>query len=198
MLKKFIVFFLFLLCLANNCWAMSFEKGTTLFFRQDGNPLIFTAPNGEKIKFVSCGNYIQLRSDDKEKIYLLFKNYDGNDYRADFIVSPIKGSNPSMGLWEIIAGRGAHGKNAGYWLIGQYGNEYVVFISLDNLENMGYTPHEWHRINTEIVDGKYIIESSHEYMPPGGQYGYQKRNAVDLRVGVDWDNNASWFKLYPM
>lgn len=103
-----------------------------------------------------------------------------------------------MVFFEIIADRGAHAKNCGYWIVGKHDDKWVMYVSIDSLVNMGYTPWEWHQIKTEMnsdATGRFILISSHEYMPPGAQFGYQLKHAVDLKLQLFWDKEAGWFGI---
>lgn len=67
---------------------------------------------------------------------------------------------------------------------------------LDTLAQYGYTPNEWHRIGTEVnAAGDFILTSTHEYMPPGAQFGYERRMATDFEAILFWDEDASWFGI---
>lgn len=103
-----------------------------------------------------------------------------------------------MTFFEINADVGAHAMNCGYWLIGKHDGQWVTYVSLDSLATMGYTIGEWHQIRTKIDEdgtGRFILISSHEYLPPGAQYQYQRKHAVDLQLELFWDENAQWFGM---
>ena len=141
---------------------------------------------------------MKLTSMDGRQDYLSFTSYDGNNSGIGYSIRKVYTIFPNMEFFEIIATAGAHAQNCGYWIIGKRDGKWVTFVSLDNLAEMGYTPHEWHRIDTKInsdAKGRFILISSHQYMPPGAQYGYQMKSAVDLRLQLFWDQKAQWFGM---
>ena len=130
--------------------------------------------------------------------YLSFTAYDGDNAGIGYKIRKIYTTFPSMQFFEIIADVGAHAKNCGYWIIGKKDGQWVTYVSIDSLTAMGYTPGEWHQISTALnndATGRFILTSRHEYMPPGAQYGYQRKFAVDLQLQLFWDQNAQWFGI---
>ena len=163
---------------SSNGIEMSYEGETVQFILQSDGVLRLQSPSGTQ--------------------YLSFTGYDGSNAGIGYAVRPIYTMFPSMTFIEINANRGAHAKNCGYWIIGKRDGQWVKYITLDSLASMGYTPNEWHQIATaanEDATGRFLLTSSHEYMPPGAQYGYQRRHAVDLRLQLFWDQRARWFGM---
>lgn len=154
---------------------------------------------GEKILFTSMRDgTLRLTSADGRQDYLYFIPYDGKMGGVGYAIRPIYTIFPSMTFIEIIADVGAHAKNCGYWLIGKHNGQWVTYISIDSLAQMGYTPGEWHQIHTAAnkdATGRFILTSQHEYMPPGAQYEAQRKFAVDLKLQIFWDQDAQWFGL---
>lgn len=172
--------------------------GKSTFLYLDTRVLEETFDN-EAIKFVLQNDgVLRLISRDGANDYLSFTGYDGTNAGIGYKIRKIFTTFPSMEFFEIIADRGAHAKNCGYWIIGKSDGKWVTYVSIDSLANMGYTPGEWHRISTQInadSTGRFILTSSHEYMPPGAKYGYQRKHAVDLRLQLLWDQKARWFAI---
>lgn len=173
--------------------------GDSEFLYIDPQPARF-AINGEPVQLIMDRRTGVLRLFDAsgKKDYLSFTGYYGDNGGIGYTVRKIALTDPGKQFIEIIASQGAKGKNAGYWLIGKHDGKWVTYVSLDSLASMGYTTDEWHGINSIINsdgDGRFIIESFHRYMPPGAQYGYQEKIAVDLRVELTWDKNARWFAM---
>lgn len=105
--------------------------------------------DGEKIRFTSMRDgTLRLTSANLEHDYLSFIPYDGKMGGVGYAVRPIYTIFPGMTFIEIIADVGAHAKNCGYWLIGKRDGQWVTYISIDSLVQMGYTPNEWHQIRT--------------------------------------------------
>lgn len=152
----------------------------------------------EEIEFSKTRDgVLHMRDDDTGKMLMTFRSYEGSG-DASYAVRTIHTANPTMTFFEINASSGAHAKNTGYWIVGKRDGQWVVFVSIDSLAAMGYTPEKWHRIKTavnEYGNGKFILTSEHEYMPPGAEYGYQMKTAVDLRLELFWDRNARWFGI---
>lgn len=153
----------------------------------------------EAIKFVLQRNgVLRLMSRNGTHDYLSFTAYDGDNGGIGYKIRKIYTMFPSMQFFEITADRGAHAQNCGYWIIGKRDAQWVTFVSIDSLAQMGYPPSEWHQIHTALNDdatGRFILTSQHEYMPPGAEYSYQRKFAVDLRLQLFWDNNARWFGI---
>ena len=172
------------------------EKGTFLYLdtrqldvRYDNEPLKFVLQNDGTLRLMSM---------DGDKDYMSFINYFGIKGGAGYKVRTIRTSDPDMTFFEINADAGAHAMNCGYWLIGKHDGQWVTYISLDDLANMGFTLGKWHQIKTKINEdgtGRFILISQHEYMPPGAQYGYQRRMATDLQLELFWDQDAQWFGM---
>ncbi|WP_276840050.1 hypothetical protein [Anaerovibrio lipolyticus] len=141
---------------------------------------------------------LHLTSRNGREEYLYFTGYDGTNAGIGYSIRKIYAMFPTMEFFEIIADRGAYAKNCGYWIVDKRDDKWVTYVSIDSLANMGYTPGEWHQIKTEMnadATGRFILTSSHEYMPPGAQYGYQRQHAVDLRLQLFWDKDARWFGI---
>lgn len=153
----------------------------------------------EKIKFVlNRDGTLQLSDRSGNAKYLTFSSFDGTNSGIGYGIRTIYSMFPSMEFIEINANRGAHAKNCGYWLIGKRNGTWVTYVSWDSLASMGFTTNQWHQITTHLNEdatGRFILVSSHEYMPPGAKYGYQRRHAVDLRLQLIWDQNAQWFGM---
>lgn len=157
--------------------------------------------DGEDLKFVvQDDDILRLMSRDGIHDYLSFINYYGPAAESGigYAVREIPTTDPGLTFYEINADVGAHAKNCGYWLIGKRNGRWVAYVSLDDLAAMGYTIGDWHQIRTFINkdgDGRFILTSQHEYMPPGAVYGYQRRFAVDLRLELFWDDSAQWIGM---
>ena len=153
--------------------------------------------NKEKIKFVlKSDGILRLMSRDGQNDYLSFIGYE--DAVTTYSVREIHITSPDKTFYEINTSIGTSGKNNGYWLIGKHKGKWVTYVSLNNLTAMGYTPWNWHRIQTNIGEydsGKFILTSIHTYMPPGAQFGYERRTATDLQLELYWDENAQWFGM---
>ncbi|MCH3951818.1 MAG: hypothetical protein LKE33_12930 [Acidaminococcus sp.] len=158
-----------------------------------------TRYEGEKLKFETDDyGFLHLMSRSGRRDYLSFINTVGARGGVGYKVTQIRTQNPDMTFFEIIADIGAHGMNCGYWLIGKRDGKWVTFVSLDNLARMGYTVGEWHQILSSINqngNGRFILTSRHEYMPPGAKYGFQRRYANDLKIELFWDDEAQWFGM---
>lgn len=155
--------------------------------------------DNESLKFVMLQNgTLKLMSRDGRHDYMSFTGYDGTNAGIGYAVREIYTINPSMKFFEINANCGAHAKNCGYWVVGKRDGNWVCFVSIDSLAQMGYTSGEWHQIKTsfnEDATGRFLLTSQHEYMPPGAQFQYQRKFAVDLRLQLFWDQNARWFGI---
>lgn len=172
--------------------------GNSTFLYMDTRVLNETYDN-ESIKFVLQRNgVLRLMSRNGKHDYLSFTGYDGTNAGIGYRIRKIYTMFPSMTFFEIVADRGAHAKNSGYWLIGKCNGQWVTFVSIDSLANMGYTPGEWHRIFTSInsdATGRFILTSVNTYMPPGAHYESQRQHAVDLKLQLFWDKDAHWFGI---
>lgn len=172
------------------------DKGTFLYgnTRQlnvlyDNEPLKFVLQNDGTLRLMSMDGY---------EDYMSFINYFGFKGGVGYKVRTIRTSDPDMTFFEINADAGAHAMNCGYWLIGKHDGQWVTYVSLDNLANMGFTLGKWHQIKTKINEdgtGRFILISQHEYLPPGARYGYQRRMATDLQLELFWDQDAQWFGM---
>ena len=155
--------------------------------------------DNEPLKFVlQQDGTLRLMSRDGKQDYMSFINYVGAKGGVGYKIRTIRTNAPDMTFFEINADVGAHAMNCGYWLIGKHDGQWVTYVSLDSLATMGYTIGKWHQIRTKIDEdgtGRFILISSHEYMPPGAQYGYQRKHAVDLQLELFWDDNAQWFGM---
>ena len=155
--------------------------------------------DNESGKFVTLNSgVLKLMSRDGRHDYMSFTGYDGTNAGIGYAVREVYTTNPSMKFFEIIADRGAHAKNCGYWIVGKRDGNWVCFVSIDSLAQMGYTSGDWHQIRTAINEdgtGIFLLTSQHEYMPPGAQFQYQRKFAVDLRLQLFWDQNARWFGI---
>lgn len=155
--------------------------------------------DGEALSFVMDNDgQLYLLSRNGKHVYMTFSGYYGNNIGIGYSIRPIHTMFPSMTFYEIIADQGAHGKNCGYWLIGKRDGKWVTYISIDNLAAMGYTANKWHQISTEAnadATGRFILTSSHEYMPPGAIDEAHRKHAVDLRLQIFWDKEARWFGM---
>lgn len=172
------------------------DKGTFLYrnTRQlnvlyDNEPLKFVLQNDGTLRLMSMDGY---------KDYMSFINYFGIKGGVGYKVRTIRTSDPDMTFFEINADASAHAMNCGYWLIGKHDGQWVTYVSLDNLANMGFTLGKWHQIKTKINEdgtGRFILISRHEYLPPGATSGYQKRMATDLQLELFWNQDAQWFGM---
>ena len=172
--------------------------GESTFLYLDTRVLNETYDN-EAIKFIlQRDGVLRLMSRNGTRDYLSFTAYDGDNAGIGYKIRKIYTTFPSMQFFEIIADVGAHAKNCGYWIIGKKDGQWVTYVSIDSLAAMGYTPGEWHQISTALnndATGRFILTSRHEYMPPGAQYGYQRKFAIDLQLQLFWDQNAQWFGI---
>ena len=172
--------------------------GESTFLYLDTRVLNETYDN-EAIKFIlQRDGVLRLMSRNGTRDYLSFTAYDGDNAGIGYKIRKIYTTFPSMQFFEIIADVGDQAKNCGYWIIGKKDGQWVTYVSIDSLAAMGYTPGEWHQISTALnndATGRFILTSRHEYMPPGAQYGYQRKFAVDLQLQLFWDQNAQWFGI---
>lgn len=203
--KIFSYLSVFILCLAffliNSAQVPAAEFSTS----DDGNFLYMDTRqlnvryDNEPLKFVlQKDGTLRLMSRDGKHDYMSFVNYVGAKGSVGYKIRTICTTDPDMTFFEINADVGAHAMNCGYWLIGKHDGQWVTYVSLDSLATMGYTIGEWHQIRTKIDEdgtGRFILISSHEYLPPGAQYQYQRKHAVDLQLELFWDENAQWFGM---
>lgn len=203
--KIFSYLSVFILCLAffliNSAQVPAAEFSTS----DDGNFLYMDTRqlnvryDNEPLKFVlQQDGTLRLMSRDGKHDYMSFINYVGAKGGVGYKIRTIRTTDPDMTFFEINANVGAHAMNCGYWLIGKHDGQWVTYVSLDSLATMGYIIGEWHQIRTKIDEdgtGRFILISSHEYLPPGAQYQYQRKHAVDLQLELFWDENAQWFGM---
>ena len=175
---------------------LSTEKATFLY---GSTKTLRMNYEGETVRFTLLPNgVLQLSDSSGYTNYLSFTSFSGSNTGIGYAVRPIYTIFPSMTFIEINANQGAHAMNCGYWIVGKRDGQWVTYISLNNLASMGYTTNQWHQITTaanEDATGRFLLTSSHEYMPPGAQFGYQKKRAVDLRLQLFWDQDARWFGM---
>ena len=130
---------------------------------------------------------------------LTVKNIDGERDGVGFVVRELRvAGEDGVRFWEILADVGAHAKNCGYWLISEENGEWSLRLTTKNLADAGYTPQEWHNLNSGKVDGRYVLTSSHEYMPEGAQFGYELQSVVDWQVEIVWSKEARSFLIEPI
>ena len=111
-------------------------------------------------------------------------SYDGDNGGTHYGIWELYTNNPNVTIYQIMASKGAHAENHGYWLIGRYHGKWFKFMSMDNLVTMGHTPNEWHQFESKITkDGKLRIIS------------YHGQRRVDMELEVSWDEKAQWFAM---
>ena len=139
---------------------------------------------------IDSQHILRLYNKKKDVDFLSFIPQTGNGIGVEYSVREVHTKNPKMTFYEIIANRGAHGQNCGYWLIGKSNGKWVTFVSCESLVGMGYNTNEWHQISSNInaVDN-LVLKSTHK----SGNI-----NITDLRVKLFWDENAKWFGLSRM
>ncbi len=203
--KMFSYLSVFILCLAFFLINSAQVPAAEFSASDDGNFLYMDTRqlnvcyDNEPLKFVlQKDGTLRLMSRDGKHDYMSFINYVGAKGGVGYKIRTIRTTDPDMTFFEINADVGAHAMNCGYWLIGKHDGQWVTYVSLDSLATMGYTIGEWHQIRTKIDEdgtGRFILISSHEYLPPGAQYQYQRKHAVDLQLELFWDENAQWFGM---
>lgn len=175
---------------------MTADEGTFLYMNTSQLNVRY---DNEMLKFVlQRDGTLRLMSRDGNNDYMSFINYVGAQGGVGYKIRTIHTRYPSMTFFEINADIGAHAMNCGYWLIGKQNGKWVTYVSLDSLVSMGYSSGNWHQIKTKINEdgtGRFILISQHEYMPPGAQYGYQRRMATDLQLELFWNEDAKWFGM---
>lgn len=175
---------------------MTADEGTFLYMN---NSQLNVRYDNEMLKFVlQKDGTLRLMSRDGNNDYMSFINYVGAKGGVGYKIRTIHTRYPAMTLFEINADIGAHAMNCGYWLIGKQNGKWVTYVSIDSLVSMGYTSSNWHQIKTKINEagtGRFILISQYEYMPPGAQYGYQRRMATDLQLELFWNEDAKWFGM---
>lgn len=202
-MKKQIICIFSIVCLLVSYAGIVSAAGTVFMTRVDKTFLYMDKKvvsynyDGETISFrLQPGGKLILTNASGSQTFLRFSAYDGSEGGVGYSIRPIYSVNPSNTFYEINADAGAHAQNVGYWVIGKKDGKWVNYVTIDSLAAVGYTAHEWHRIGTEInSNGEFLVTSSHEYMPTGAQYGYQRQMAVDARFQLFWDNNAEWFGI---
>lgn len=203
--KMFSYLSVFILCLAFFLINSAQVPAAEFSASDDGNFLYMDTRqlnvcyDNEPLKFVlQKDGTLRLMSRDGKHDYMSFINYVGAKGGVGYKIRTIRTTDPDMTFFEINADVGAHAMNCGYWLIGKHDGQWVTYVSLDSLATMGCTIGEWHQIRTKIDEdgtGRFILISSHEYLPPGAQYQYQRKHAVDLQLELFWDENAQWFGM---
>lgn len=170
------------------------EKGTFLYM--DTREVVLGG-EGERVRFVmGKDNVLRMCSPDGKKVFMTFAEKFGDNAGIGYKVTRITLKDSGKVFFEVNADQGAHAKNAGYWIVGKYKGDWAPFIDLDTLAEYGYTPYEWHQIGTTVDEnGDFILTSSHEYMPPGAQFGYELRHATDFEVNIFWDEDSEWFGI---
>ena len=130
---------------------------------------------------------------------LTMKNTDDARGGVGFAVRELRvEGDDGRRYWEILADVGAHGKNCGYWLIAEEHGTWTFMLTTESLASAGYTPQEWHRLESGNVDGRWVLTSSHEYMPEGAQFGYERQLAVDWQAELVWSEAAHAFLIEPI
>lgn len=205
-MKKILSSLIFM-CLMVLCSTVAFASGNTSFVSYGDATFIYMDTksvsynyddDGEDIKFVADSkNILRLYNKKGTNDYLSFIPTDGNGGSGvGYAVREVHTKNPNMTFYEINANRGAHAMNCGYWLIGKVNGKWVTFVSLQSLASIGHTVNDWHTLDSDIdSNGRLILTSKHEYMPPGATYGYQKVRVTDMVAQIFWDDNAKWFGL---
>ena len=130
---------------------------------------------------------------------LAMKNIDGERDGVGFVVQELRAAGADgVRFWEILANVGDHAKNCGYWLISEENGQWRFELMMEDLMAAGYTPHEWHNLFSGYLDGRYVLTSSHEYMPEGAQFGYELQSVVDWQVEIAWSKEARSFQIEPI
>ena len=133
------------------------------------------------------------------KLKIGFRNVDDVNEFVGFAVREV-GVEGEDGIrfWEIIADAGAHAKNCGYWLISEQDGVWRFALTTDDLAKSGYTPNEWHVLQSDITDGQYVLTSSFEYLPEGAQFGYERQFATDWQAELVWSEKTRSFLIRPL
>ena len=125
MKKLLLSCFLLMACLFGIPQAVSAQEtgfltpGESTFLYWDTRLLNETYDN-EPIKFVlQQDGVLRLMSRNGTRDYLSFTGYDDTNAGIGYKIRKIYTMFPSMQFFEIIADRGAHAKNCGYWIIGK-------------------------------------------------------------------------------
>lgn len=147
-------------------------------------PVTFDFENQKYLMERDSQNRLHLKSADRKTNYLSFIPYEKDVEYEDYDVKKIYTSNPNLQFLEIIASVGAHGKTAGYWLIGRYNNKWVTFVSYDSLQSMGLP--DWARITSEVNpdrSGKMILNVDEDYPD------YMQK------IELYWSNKSNWIGM---
>ena len=133
------------------------------------------------------------------KLKLGFRNVDNAKEFVGFAVRElgVEGED-GIRFWEIIADVGAHAKNCGYWLVSEEDGKWRLALTTDELAKAGYTPNEWHILQSDVSDGQYFLTSSFEYMPEGAQFGYERQFATDWQAELVWSEKTRSFFIRPL
>ena len=130
---------------------------------------------------------------------MTIKNIDDTKDGVGFAVRELRVPGADgVRFWEILADVGAHAKNCGYWVIAEENGAWSLRLTTEDLAAAGYTPQEWHHLNSGSTGGEYILTSAHEYMPPGAQFGYEMRLVEDWKAKLVWDGETRTFVLLPL
>ena len=117
---------------------------------------------------------------------LTMKNIDDEKDGVGFAVRELRVEvDDGRRYWEIFATVGAHDKNCGYWLIAEEHGTWTFMLTTESLASAGYTPQEWHRLESGNVDGRWVLTSSHE-------------DAVDWQAELVWSEDARSFLIEPI
>ncbi len=146
------------------------------------DPVAFDFEN-KKYRFESDSqDILHLKSADGKTDYLSFIPYKENNIDARlYFVKKIYTSNPNLQFLEISV-REAF-ETVGYWLIGKYNNNWVIYISANSLKTMGLSDGGF--IHSEVnpnLNGKMILDI----------------NAYDpdpIRIELYWDNTMNQIKM---
>lgn len=130
------------------------------------------------------------------KEIMRFAGHYGDNGGIAYAVRQVRLANPDKVFYEIIANQGAHGRNAGVWVVGKYRGEWARLVTIPSLALAGYDADGWHIIKTDITeDGRYILTSCHEYMPEGAVNQYERKYVDDFCVELKWDKFPAWIAL---
>ena len=133
------------------------------------------------------------------KLKLGFRNVDNAEGFVGFAVRELSvEGEDDVRFWEILADVGAHAKNCGYWLISEENGKWRFVLTTDELAKAGYTPNEWHVLQSDISDGQYILTSSIEYLPEGAQFEYEREFATDWQAELVWSEKTRSFFIRPL
>ena len=132
---------------------------------------------------------------DGKTVYAL-QAADGS-HASDYAVWSYQVKEPDDALFEVAAVSGAHGQNVGYWLIGRQNGQWRIYVDWDSLAAKGYTKNEWHQIRSDfnLAQRSIRVISSHEYLPSGARFEYEREHTDDFSVEVYWDDVKQDFSL---